>query len=60
MKKILLAVLCCVPLVFLSGCCADDLCDTGSTFKVDTTCKSCNKSCNTCGYDAGFANANWY
>ena len=60
MKRIILAVLCSVPLILLSGCCSDDICDTGSWIKTDTTCKSCNKGCNTCGYDASFANSNWY
>lgn len=63
MKRFVILLVLLIPLVIVSGCCTDDICNVGSSFK--TTCNTCNvcttcNTCNTCGYDSSYTYSSWY
>ncbi len=72
MKGIIMSILLFVPILTLSGCCTDDICNVGDNFRSVSTCSSCNRTCNTCkvctscstcstcGYDASYTYSGWY
>ena len=67
MKRLLIPAFVLVSVIFLGGCCTDQLsCGTGASYVSTNNCcntcatKTCASTCNTCGYDATYTYSAWY
>lgn len=69
MKRIIMVLVLFMSILFVYGCCSNDMCDIGSSFKscnnCTKSCSTCNactscSTCNTCGYDASYTYSSWY